>query len=197
MANKFEICAQACILIGEQPITSFGDGTSASIACANIYEDTVRDHLSRYRWRFAMGQRQLSRLEEAPSTRWDAAYQLPPDCLAVSTVLVNGNPVSFDRFEDMVFCNATSADEVYLEGSYRIDETFWPPYFVTTVIYQIASMLAQTLAADSAMSQMFDAKMVRQAAAARALDAQGRTAPAIDTTRLVTSRFRQNKHRSV
>lgn len=195
MANKFEICAQACILIGEQPITSFADGTSASIACANIYEDTVRDHLSRYRWRFAMGMKQLDRLADAPPAKWDAAYQLPADCLTPTTVMVNGNPIAFDRFEDMIFCNATSADKVVLEGHWRVDESFWPPYFVSAVIYQMASHLAQTLAADSAMSQMFDAKMVRQAAAARSLDAQGRTAPKIDTSRMITERFRQNDHR--
>jgi hypothetical protein len=150
MANKFQICAQACVMIGEQPITSFGDGTSASIACSNLYESTVQDQMSRYRWRFAVGQRQLNRLSDRPPTRWDAAYQLPSDCMTVNTVLVNGHPVHFDRFEDMIFCNASSADSVFLEGVYRVDEAFWPPYFTMIIIYHMAALLAQTLGADGA-----------------------------------------------
>jgi len=58
--TKIDICAQALIMIGAQPITSFEDGTTEAIACANLYENTVRDQLSRYRWRFSVGQVQLS-----------------------------------------------------------------------------------------------------------------------------------------
>jgi hypothetical protein len=188
--TKFDICAQALIMIGAQPITSFEDGTTEAIACANLYENTVRDQLSRYRWRFSVGQVQLSRLVTAPSTKWDAAYQLPADCLQLMTVLVNGNPVRFDRYEDRVFCDASEADVVYLEGVFRIDESYWPPYFVTLVTYAMAAILAQSVGAQENLAMMFDQKAVRQGAISRNIDAQGRTAPRIDTDRLVTVRYR-------
>tara|TARA_R110000796_G_scaffold3212_8_gene12299 strand:- start:12 stop:608 length:597 start_codon:yes stop_codon:yes gene_type:complete len=188
--TKFDICAQALIMIGAQPITSFEDGTTEAIACANLYENAVRDQLARYRWRFSVGQVQLSRLVTAPSTKWDAAYQLPATCLQLITVMVNGNPVRFDRYEDRVFCDASEADEVYLEGVFRIDESYWPPYFVTLMIYSMASMLAFSVAQQENLSALMEQRALRQGAISRSIDAQGRTAPRIDTDRLVTVRYR-------
>jgi hypothetical protein len=188
--TKIDICAQALIMIGAQPITSFEDGTTEAIACANLYENTVRDQLSRYRWRFSVGQVQLSRLVAVPSTKWDAAYQLPATCLQLMTIMVNNNPIRFDRYEDRVFCDASEADEVYLEGVFRIDEAYWPPYFVTLTTYAMAGILAQSVGAQEDLALMFDKRVIRQAAISRNIDGQGRTAPRINTDRLVTVRYR-------
>lgn len=188
--TDIDICAHALVMIGAEPLTSFTDGTTESKACSNLYETTVRDQLSRYRWRFASALVQLSRLDDEPVARWDAAYQLPTDMLSLTSVYVNDKPVDFDRFEDRVFCDVDSATEVYAEGIYRIDERFWPPYFITLIEYQMASLLAHSIAAQVDTADWLDKKAVRQAAIARTLDAQARTAPRIDTTRLVTYRFR-------
>lgn len=192
--TKFDICAQALIMIGAEPITSFDDGTTESTACANLYENVVLDQLSRYRWRFSVGQEQLSRLTDAPSNRWEAAYQLPPLAIQVITVLVSGNPITFDRYQDKIYCDASATDELYLEAVYRIDENFWPPYFVTLLQYQMAALLAESIGAKSELSQLFEQRAARQAAVGRNIDAQGRTAPRIDTTRLINDRFRNQRH---
>lgn len=188
--TDIDICAHALVMIGANPITSFSDGTTEATACANLYETTVRDQLSRYRWRFASALVQLSRLEDEPAARWDAAYQLPAEMLSLTSVYAFDQPIDFDRFEDRVFCDADESTEVYAEGIYRVAEQFWPPYFITLVEYQMASLLAHSVAAQVDTADWLDKKAVRQAAIARTLDAQARTAPKIDTTRLVRGRFR-------
>ena len=193
--NNIKICQQALVLFGANPISSFDDGTTEATACQNLYEDTARDELSQYRWRFASNQIQLSRLESAPSAKWDAAYQLPTNCLAVSTVYVNDIPIDFDRYEDMIFCQAETSDVVVLEGVFRVDEQFWPPYFVKMMIYRMASQLAHSIAAQTDTAQMLDRMAIRHAALARNRDAQGRTAPRIDTSRLINTRFRNSSVR--
>lgn len=110
--------------------------------------------------------------------------------LALTSVYVNDSPVDFDRFEDRVFCDATETDSVYAEGTYRVDERFWPPYFVMLLEYHMASLLAHSVAAQVDTADWLDKKAVRQAAIARTLDAQARTAPRIDTTRIIRNRFR-------
>lgn len=188
--SNISICQQALVMIGAAPISSFSDGTTESIACNTLYEDTVRDELGQYRWRFASGIEQISRLSDTPGTKWDAAYQLPPECLVPSTVYVNGKPIDFDRYEDMIFCDAAVADEVFLEGTYRVNEQHWPPYFVRLVTLRMASLLAHSVAAQVDTAELLDRRAVRHAAMARNKDAQARTAPRIDSTRLVRERFR-------
>lgn len=193
--TSLQICQQALVLIGAQPLTSFDDGTTESIACVNLYENAVRDELSQYRWRFASNQLQLSRLVDVPSAKWEAAYQLPPECLSISTVFVNDIPIDFDRYEDNVFCNASESDIVILEGTFRVDEQFWPAYFVQMIVYRIASQLAHSIAAQIDTSDLLDQRAMRHGRMSRNRDAQGRTAPKIDTSRLINTRFRNSSVR--
>ncbi len=193
--TSLQICQQALVVIGAQPLTSFDDGTTESIACSNLYENTIRDELSQYRWRFATNQVQLSRLVDVPSAKWESAYQLPPECLAVATVFVNDIPIDFDRYEDNIFCNAAEADVVILEGTFYVNEQYWPPYFVQMIVYRMASQLAHSIAAQTDTSQMLDQMAIRHSRVARNRDAQGRTAPKIDTSRLINTRFRNSSVR--
>lgn len=193
--TSLQICQQALVVIGAQPLTSFDDGTTESIACSNLYENTVRDELSQYRWRFASNQVQLSRLVDVPSAKWDAAYQLPPECLAITTVFTNDAPIDFDRYEDNIFCNASTNDVVILEGTFRVNEQFWPPYFVQMIVYRIASQLAHSIAAQVDTADYLDKIAIRHSRLARNRDAQGRTAPKIDTSRLINTRFRNSSVR--
>jgi hypothetical protein len=191
--NAVSICQQALVMIGANPIASLDDDTTEGIACRTLYEPTVRDELSQYRWRFASGIEQISRLEAAPATKWEAAYQLPPECLVPSTVYVNGKPIEFDRYEDNIFCDAAEAEVVLLEGIYRVAEQFWPPYFERLIVYRMASQLVHSIAAQVDTADLLDRRAIRHAALARNRDAQGRTATRIDTTRLIRTRSTNNR----
>lgn len=190
--TKEEICQHALVLIGAQPISSFDDGSTEATACENMYENTVQDALSTYRWRFAIGMEQMSRLVDAPLTKWDAAYQIPTTCLWPLTCYINSSVIDFDRYEDMIFCDATSSDEVILEYVARVDEQFWPPYFTQYIIHLMAAQLALSIAMNESMAQSLNSMAAQKGSIARNRDAMGRTAPNIKTTRLINSRFRRS-----
>jgi hypothetical protein len=173
-------------MIGASPITSFTDGTTEATVAANLYEDTVRDLLSRHRWRFATGQTQLSRLTTVPDARWDAAYQLPADMLLLHAVTITDDNIAFDRYQDMVYCNATSEDAVYADYTFRANESLWPPYFTTGVEYQLASIFAYSVAAQDQLSDLFEKRALRHMTMARSIDSQSQT-----TRRLNVQRFNQ------
>ena len=191
MATDVEICSTALVMIGASPIASLS-GISAEIqACQNLYERTVRNELSLHRWRFAVGQEQISRLATAPLGKWDAAYQIPPEMLTVNTVRSSSSfPIPFDRFEDNIYCNASEAEVGIAEGVYRIDEQFWPPYFQSYIEIKLASLLASALAERGDLAQGLDQRAMRQAAQARNVDSQGRTAVKLRTSRMISRRFR-------
>lgn len=194
--TNIDICSRALVMIGANPITSFNEGTDEAVAASNLYESTVQNALSMHPWTFAVGHVQLSRLEDEPDGKWDAAYQLPssPDCLAVRTVMVNGYPIEFDRFEDNIHCDASTADEVILKGIFRVDEQFWPPYFQRYVTLVMAALLAESVAAKTDLANVMEDRAEKQFARARSMDSQGRTAVKFDTSRFITRRFRQGSY---
>lgn len=184
--TDIDICARALVLIGASPITSFEDGTTEATVAANLYEDTVRDMLTRFRWRFATGQSQLSRLTTAPAARWDAAYQAPADLLTLHAVTVNDNPIAYDRYQDLIYCNATTEDVVYADYTFRASEDLWSPGFITAVEYQLASIFAYSVAAQVDLSDMMEKRALRQMTIARNVDSQSQT-----TRRLNVQRYHQ------
>lgn len=173
-------------MIGASPITSFSDGTTEATVAANLYEQTARDMLTRHRWHFASGQKQLSRLVDAPLDRWDAAYQLPADILRLSAVLVNNNVIAYDVYQDNVYCNASENDEVYADYIYRAIEEYWPPYFTKALEFELASIFAYSVAAQEGLSGLMEKRALRQLAIARNIDSQGQT-----TKRLNVQRYHQ------
>lgn len=184
--TSIDICARALVLIGAEPITSFSDGTTEARVASNLYADTVRDMLARHRWRFASGQSQLSRLTAVPGGRWDAAYQLPSDLLILHAVTVADNVIAYDRYQDMVYCNAGPDDAVIADYTFQADESLWPPTFVTAVEFQLASIFAYSVAAQEQLSDLMEKRAIRYTSIARNIDSQSQT-----TRRLNVQRFHQ------
>ena len=95
--SPVDVSSRALILIGAEPLTSFDDGTNEALVASSTYEDVARAGLVNTRWRFATKQAQLSRLSDAPTGRYDAAYQLPSDSLMLHAVTVNDYPILYQK----------------------------------------------------------------------------------------------------
>lgn len=190
--TDIDICSAALVKIGANPITSFTDtGTEAKVA-SQLYETTVQDVLASYKWRFATNYTQLSRIEDVPSGRFAAAYQIPtnePDTLSINSVWVNRRPIDFDRFEDNIHCDASSADTVFMEAVYRVEEQFWPPYFIKQMQLELASLFAESVAQKTDLAQYFASRAMDHMRLAKNRDSQGRTPSRIDTSRITSRRF--------
>ena len=156
--TPIKICSRASLLIGGDAIQSFEDGSSEASVAAAMYEDIARAALTNTRWRFASDQAVLNRLANAPTGRWDAAYQLPSECIMVSAVTIDEAQVRFDTYGRKVFCNAVETDEVVADYIFRADESDWPPYFTIAVEYLMAGVLAVSVARDGSLAQMMEGK---------------------------------------
>lgn len=186
--TNIDICSRALILIGANPITSFSDGTTESTVAVNLYEDTVRDLLSRCRWRFASGQSQLPRRTDAPSAKWDAAYQLPGDLLVLHDVTINDEVIDYDRYQNLVYCDADEADSVFIDYTFRAIEDLWPPYFTMAVELTLASTFAYSVANQIQTADYMEKKALRQLALARNIDSQAQTTRKLDLSRFERAR---------
>ena len=186
--SPIDVCSRALILIGADPITSFGDGNNEALIASNMYEDVARSALVNTRWRFATNQVVLNRLSDAPTGRYDAAYQLPSGWLMTHAVTVNDTPIEYQTYGSKLYCNEGSTSELVLDYTYRAEEQDWPSYFTVAVEYDLASVFAVSLARDQGLAQLMSNQAQASMIRARNLDSQQQT-----TRKLITSRFITNR----
>ncbi len=182
--TPIKVCSRASVLMGGSPISSFDEGTAEADVVDAMYEDIARAALTSTRWRFATNQQVLNRLSAAPTSRFDAAYQMPSDLLMLSAVTVNDDPIVYDIYGDKVYCDTSTNEIVVADYIYRASEAYWPSYFTLAVEFQVASMLSISIARDASLGSMMDQQAERQMIKARRLDSQQQT-----TRKLMTSRF--------
>lgn len=175
--------------MGGSPIASFVEGTAESDVVDAMYEDMAREALTSTRWRFATNQLVLSRLQDSPTARYSASYQLPADLLMLSAVTINDSPIEFDIYGDKVFCGSSASDVVVADYIFRATENQWPPFFTLAVELQVASMLAVSVARDASLAQMLEQKADRQMTKARRLDSQQQTTRKLNTSRFIAQRL--------
>lgn len=186
--TPIKICSRASLLIGGNPISSFTDGSSEATVAGAMYEDIARAALTNCRWRFSTSQEQLSRLSEAPTGRFDAAYQLPSGLLLLNAVTINDFTISYDTYGSKVYCDASINDVLVADYVFRAEENTWPPYFIVAVEYLMAGVLAISVARDAAMAKMMEEKAAMQMMQARRLHSQQQTTKKLNTSRFIAQR---------
>jgi hypothetical protein len=172
------------ILIGAEPITSFSSDSTEALVASNLYEDTVRTALCSTRWRFATNQAELNRLSNAPSGRFDAAYQLPADNLMVHAATVSDLLIEYTLYGNKLFCNQSAGDKVIVDYTFRAREENFPSYFTLALEFVLASSFAMAIARDEQLAGLLERKSSQLMQQAKTLDSQQQT-----TRKLTTSRF--------
>tara|TARA_R100001460_G_scaffold458_2_gene2143 strand:- start:10588 stop:11175 length:588 start_codon:yes stop_codon:yes gene_type:complete len=186
--SAIDICSRALILVGAEPITSFEDDTSEALISGNMYEDIARSNLVSTRWRFSSNQAVLNRLSEAPTGRFDAAYQLPSGILFTHAVTVRDLQIEYNTYGNKIFCDASEQDELIIDYTYRANEADWPSYFSVCVQYAMASIFATALTRDESLANLMSNQYERLLAKARSTDSQQQTTKKFITSRFITNR---------
>ena len=189
--TKVDIATRGLIMIGGQPISSFTDDSTEALVTNNIYEEIVESSLTRHRWRFSTGQKQLSLLTDTPVGRWAYAYQIPTDplVLQIIAVTVNDFNINYNRYEDKIYVDDYgSSSTLVMDYIFRQDESKFPPYFRLALEFQLASIYAGAIARDTAMIKEFSERAERQYLIAKNIDSQETTTNKLDTNRFISLR---------
>jgi hypothetical protein len=186
--TAIKVCSRASILMGGSPISSFDEGTVEANVCDAMYEDIARASLTNTRWGFATNQAILNRIVSPPTSRFDAAYQLPSGTLTVSAVTVNDSPIIFDTYGNKIYCDVSETEIVVADYIFRATESEWPSYFTVAVEYAMAGILATSVARDGQLAQLMEGKANILMMQARRLDSQRQTTQRLNTSRFIAQR---------
>ena len=189
--TKIDIASTALVMVGANPISSFTDNSTEALITNTLYEEVVESTLSECSWRFAMGQKQLSLLADAPTSRYEYAYQMPanPAVITIVAVTNNDHPIPYSRYEDKIYLNGYGSNsKVYMDYVFRQDESLFPTYFRLALIYRLASAFGGSLGRDAAMINSYETKAERQMIKARNIASQETTSKKLNTTRFIAER---------
>jgi len=152
-----QICANALVRLGAQPIQSFSDGTDIATFCNTIYDSKKKYILSSYPWLFSMKFAQLSRDTARPAAQWKYQYTLPADRVK------SGMPAVYTSSDEYappikawtIVGNKLMAHEkeIWVKYQYNVDESLWPEYFTELMINVMKAELAQLVTDNTQLYQ--------------------------------------------
>jgi hypothetical protein len=176
MANRYQICSRASVLVGGSPITGFNNESTEEIVAEQLYDSVLNNLLASYRWRFASQYVELSRDEELPGAKWDAQYSLPAGTTILYGIYLDEEPFDFDRVGNKIHCNVRGDDVIVALVGFVPDEELFPPYFTAVLELKLAAMFAVPIAEDPQKANVYEGMAMRQFVQARSIESQGRTA---------------------
>lgn len=187
--SDISLAQMACLEVGAQPIASFEDETTEAKILNAHYDTIVNNELSQHPWRFSMAQVTLSRLAAAPDAKWDAAYQLDPEYIAVRDITINaGVHIPYDIYGDKVYCDAGTNDTVVADVIVHTDPTNWPPYFQRLVVLRLARLLASGMAERADLAKLLSDEANIQYKIAKNKDSQGQSTRRVRPSRITRGR---------
>lgn len=142
-----QICNLALAHLGEAPVASVHEDSTAARSCLLHYGPTLDEVLRSHRWNFATQRATLARLEAAPPFGWTAQFQLPADCLRVLELNgSDGGDVVSDPYAvegDRLLSCGERADMVYVRNVQ--DVSLFDALFVRALALKLAAALSESI----------------------------------------------------
>lgn len=146
--TNIQICSDALLMLGANPISSFTEGTDESNICDRLYPDIKVRTLTMYPWSFSFKKVQLSRLITTPTNEYKYEYQLPSDIIGRPNAVYNSDKVGVVPLKEFRLVGdklLTDYEAVYIDYQYDVDEFALPKYFVQLLKYEMAWHLAMPI----------------------------------------------------
>jgi len=150
--SDIDVCSNAMVLLGLEPISSFVDKSPQANVCAIRYPLLKERLLSTHIWKFTVTKTQLSRDTVTPNSKYKYQYHMPGDASVhgviaayASDVLGVGIMTQYVIQGNFLLTNETS---VYVDYQRLVGETDWPPYFTDFAAHALAVDCALTLTKD-------------------------------------------------
>lgn len=169
--SDVQICSNALLLLGANPINSFTDGTVEAEISSSFYEGVLKSVLTERRWSFAIGQQQLSQLVSTPVEGYEKAYQLPSSLLKL--VKVYPEWIRYELFENNLLYTDYDG-EIVIEFMFKPSESSFPGYFIEYLETRLALKFCIPITEDAKKFEIISDLVDKSGRMARTADSQQR-----------------------
>ena len=186
MASFVEIASNALRLLGDDPITSFGDDTERARLVNAIYEE-MRDEVTRAAvWNCCKSRQVLASLSETPAFGWAYYHQLPADCLRVVDVLSGDTRIDHTIEGRRLMTDVSSVNLIFLQ---RVtDPNEFDVLFISAYTARIAAELALPVSGSNTVATAMWTAYDKKITEARTIDSQEGTPANLDAQSIMDAR---------
>ena len=185
--SSVQLCSNALVKVGANPIASFADGTAEAKVAASLYP-MVRDGLlCAHPWSFATDQVALTETAPEPIADFEAAFELPANFLrAISAGQgARGRGLRYRIVGRQLRADASSVILTYIFGP---DEGDFPPYFDQALVARLAAEFCIPLTENSSRGETLFRLADAELRLARLIDSQQETPDGIEDFTLTGAR---------
>lgn len=172
MFTKIDLCSMALLKLGEKPIQSLTEDTTAAQLARTLFDVVVDGLLATFPWRFATQTITLTRNS-------DGAYIIPANVLRILKCdgKIMGNKI------------ISPADKIELIALVKTEPESFPGYFATLVATKLATEFCIPLIGDINVFKLMTALYESEYQSAKFIDSTTSNQMHIDTFALIDSRF--------
>ncbi len=154
MASKTDICNTALTRLGQEPITSFDENTSAAKRCSILFDEISDQVMASGEWTTLLNRQQLAKLTTNPEYGYSFQYQLPPDLIKL--IEINNNPIRnirFKRESDRLLVDEGTVSILYVKREPNLQ--LWGPHLTTAVSLKLTAELVVSLTGSASLLQFY------------------------------------------
>lgn len=161
--TAIQICSNALVRLGANPIQSFDEGTDIATICDSIYTSKKEYMLAVYPWRFTKKFVQLSRNTATPTAQWSYQFTLPADrIMAGFAAVYTSATVGSVPIQDYTIVGnklMSNCDTLYVEYQAMVDESLWAPHFVELMITVMMDEVCFAVTDNVGLKQTIETKL--------------------------------------
>ncbi len=172
MLTKVDLCSMALLKLGERPIQSLADDSTASQLARTLFDPVMDALIASHPWRFA------TRTYELTETT-DSEFIIPADVLRVI------------KAPGKIFNGRISApgEKISIVAMVRVSPEAYPCYFVSLAATKLAMEFCVPMTGDQSVFRMLAALYETEYQSAKFIDSTTTTAANIDNFSLINARF--------
>lgn len=193
--NETQVIQTALNLLGYPLIQSIAAGGKPAAVLQNLIDPLLAADLSSPNWRFATKAAQLSQLAGVnPGFMWyTAAYQIPPDCLAIWQVYPD---VPYMVYGEQIWTSGatlpppppSTAQQLFIQYRHVVPFSMLPPSYILYFCYLLAVTAGPAITDDPKILAQLNADMAKWRSQAMVVNAQGKPNSGLTNSRWVQSR---------
>lgn len=188
--SDVQICSNALLMLDQETISSFTDGTTRATKAANLWPNSRDAVLRSHPWNCAVRRVTLAADTAAPAYGFLYAHQLPGDLLRVLEVGDEADgPYTYRIESNKLLCDDTPIPLRYVWRN--TDVTTYDALLVHALELYMAAMLAYPMTHSTSLreSMLNDYQAVIRSA--RGVDGQEEPHPQVGDSPLIAARFRR------
>lgn len=182
MLSRTQVINNGLQIIGAERIDDPNESSESARQAASVYDQTVREELSKQAWFFAKKQIRLPAAADVPTFRFGRAFTLPPDFIRlvelenrwVFNVLryVDTNPTpAYEIQGRTLLSNGSAPLGIAYIADVSDDPTIWSPMFAAVVSAALALKLAVPLTKSEGMVSLANKRYEKEVREARRVNA--------------------------